>query len=251
MAMILRSYSHLGDWGVGVVCSIPAAGLTRGLANRMQQNQPVRWGGPIWGPKRLHLLLPLPYSHEAAKSGQTHWLTSNTDPHHPTTPAGSHRCEPDHPRCPATLSKSCQHQPCSPRAADPPANRTDSGAHVITVFGVFCGGLLRTKANAHCSLRVSHGSAPPAQEGQANRPPVTRLAEATGNLQPTLPQTGALLQDWPPARLHGPCLKLPPQVASGTGPPFFQSLSCSVLNTFHTLNSAVRKDSRDGRQIFT
>lgn len=147
-------------------------------------------GVPIWGPKRLCLLLPLPYSHEAAKSGQTHWMMSNTDLHHPITPAGSHRCEAGHPRRPATLSKSCQQQPCSPRAADPPGNHTDSRARVITVFGVFCGGLLRTKANAHCSLRVSHGSAPPAQEGQANRLTVPRLAEATGNLQPTFLQTG-------------------------------------------------------------
>lgn len=208
-------------------------------------------GGPHLGPQETVSSAPATHSHEAAKSGQTHWMMSNTDPHHPITPAGSHQCEPGHPRRPATLSKSCQHQPRSPRAADPPGNHADSRARVITAFGVFCGGLLRTKANAHRSLRVSHGSAPPAQEGQANRLTVTRLAEATGNLQPTFPRTGALLQDWPPARLHGPCLKLPTHVASGTGPPFFQSLSCSVLIAFHSLHSAVRKDSRDGRQIFT
>lgn len=112
---------------------IPSGG-SGGLLHSCSWADPVAWptecsrinqlggGVPIWGLKRLHLLLLLPDTHEAAKSGQTHWMMSNTDPHHPITPASSHRCEPGHPRCPATLSKCCQHQPCSPRAADQPGN---------------------------------------------------------------------------------------------------------------------------------
>ena len=51
MAMILRSYSHLRDWGVGVVCSIPAAGLTQW---RGQQNaaESTCWGGSPSGAPR-------------------------------------------------------------------------------------------------------------------------------------------------------------------------------------------------------
>ena len=157
----------------------------------MQQSQPVRWGGPQLGPQET--VSSAPATRQPRSCQADHWMMSDTAPHPPITPASSHRCEPGHPRCPAMLSKCCQHQLCPPRAAGQPGNHTDSRACGITVLGVFCGGLLCTKLTGTPLPQGESRQCAPAQEGQANRLTGMRLAEATGNLQPTFPQTGAPL----------------------------------------------------------
>ena len=147
-------------------------------------------GVPIWGLKRLRLLLPLPDSHEAAKPGQTHWMMSNTDPHHPITPASSHQCA----RPSQMPSHAEQVLPASAmltqgsRSTWQPQTREHVGSLYLGSFAVV---YYAQKLTGTPLPQGESQQRAPCQEGQATRLTGMRLAEAAGNLQPTFPQGGS------------------------------------------------------------